>query len=460
MPVDTSIYGNIRPFAMEDPLDSASKALAFTEAQKKYRLDQDIQGAAATTGGDPAAMSKALMARGHFAPAMQLQNQAAAQKKAELDQKLKVAEAVGSDAMMLDQTWRQALQEAGGDKTVAIAKIQPVYNQVRSKWSGMGHQLPDAFDPDQNFASIGQAKEAIQYLKTLAPNVHMTDTGGSITPTNTNPLAGPVGPLPGSQPIPKTAAPAAPTELARLMSERDAFPAGDPRRAQYDKTISAYKAGRGTDVTVNTGPMTPGKTGGNKVDEDMLGVTRNLMQLDQISSQFKPEFQKLSTRGAQWWNAAKEKLGADLTNKEKQDLVQFSQYKRNSVDSLNQYIKSITGAAMTNAEAERILKGLPNPGTGAFDGDSPTEFKAKLDDAIQKTKMSVARLSYIKRNGMSLDDGQGNAVLPLERMPQLINERGREIETELKSQQPKSDSKALQRAVRRQLAVEFGLSSD
>jgi hypothetical protein len=460
VPIDASIYGNIRPYTMESPIDSASKALAFADASKKYRMDQDIQDVAAQTGGDPAKMSQALMARGHFAPAMQLQSQAAAQKKAQIDQQLKINEAVASDAMTLDQIWRQTLQATGGNKEAALQKVQPVYSQVRQRWAGMGHSLPESFDPDANFAGIGQAKEAIQYLKTLAPSVHMTDTGGSITPTNTNPLAGPVGPLPGTQPIAKTAPPGAPTELNRLMTERDAIPQGDPRRAQYDKVITDYKAGRGSqNVTVNTGPMTPGKTAGNKVDEDLLGVTRNLMQLDAISSQFKPEYQRFQDKiGFEALKIKDSSVG--LNNKEKKDLTEYSQYRRNAFNTLNEYIKSITGAAMTNAEADRILKGLPSPGTGLFDGDSPTEFKAKLDDAVQKTKMSVARLAYMKRNGMSLEDGQGNAIVPLGRMPQLINERGKAIESELKAKEPNVTEKALQRAVRRQLGVEFGLVAD
>jgi hypothetical protein len=237
-------------------------------------------------------------------------------------------------------------------------------------------------------------------------------------------------------------------------------PQGDARRAQYDKVISDYKAGKGSqNVTVNTGPMTPGKTAGNKVDEDLLGVTRNLMQLDAISSQFKPEYQRFQDKiGFEALKIKDSSVG--LNNKEKKDLTEYSQYRRNAFNTLNEYIKSITGAAMTNAEADRILKGLPSPGTGLFDGDSPTEFKAKLDDAVQKTKMSVARLAYIKRQGMSLEDGQGNAILPLERMPALINERGKAIESELKAKEPNVTEKALQRAVRRQLGVEFGLVSD
>lgn len=468
MAIDTSIYNNVRPYTMGDPLESAGKVLALRDAQRKYTMQEDIEAAGAQSGGDPATMARLLMERGHYGPATQLQTHVAAAdkekrlaKNAEIEQKLKIAEAVGSDAMTLDQVYRQALQRAGGNREAALREVTPVYQQMRSKWSGMGEQLPEAFDPDANFASIGQAKEAIQYLKSLAPDIVMQDTGGNVTPMNRNPLAGPVGPLAGSTPTPKTAGPAAPTELKRLQDELNAMAPGDPRRAQHERVIANYKAGRGdTSLTVNTGPMTPGKTAGNRVDENLLDTTQNLMQLDQIASQFRPEYQTLLTRGEQWWSSAKEKLGANLKVKEKKDLEDFSKFKRNSIDSLNKYIKSITGAAMTNQEADRILKGLPNPGSGLFDGDSPTEFKAKLDDAIKSTKLSIARLAYIKRAGMSLEDGQGNATVPLERMPQIINQRGQEIEAELKRTSPNTEGKALQRAVRRQLGVEFGLVSD
>jgi hypothetical protein len=43
---------------------------------------------------------------------------------------------VGSDAIALDQTWRQALQKNGNNAQAAMAEIQPVYNQVRARWAG------------------------------------------------------------------------------------------------------------------------------------------------------------------------------------------------------------------------------------------------------------------------------------------------------------------------------------
>lgn len=464
---DASIYQAIRPFTMESPIAQAGQALKVQnmqqqvqEGQRKFQLEDDISKALSESGGDYGKASALLAQRGRGTAAISLADKATTKRKADVEEKLKIAEAMGSDAITLDSAYRSALAQAGGDQAAAVAALTPVYQQVRSKWAGLGHQLPEQFDPVSNFAGIGQAKELTAYLKSIAPDVKMTDTGGAVTPVNTNPMAGAVGPLPGAAAIPKTAKPMEPTELARLQAERDALPQGDPRRAQYDRVLASYKAGKGdTNVMVNTGPMAPGKQAANKVDENLIDTTRNLMQLDTIASQFKPEYQRFQDKAG--FMALKMKdSSVGLNNKEKQDLTEFSQYRRNAFNTLNEYIKSITGAAMSEKEAERILKALPNPGSGMFDGDSPTEFKAKLDDAMKSTKMAVARLAYMKRNGMSLEDGKGNPVIPLERMPALMNERGKEIETELKAKTPGTDQKALQRAVRRQLSVEFGLSAD
>lgn len=441
MAVDTGIYGNIRPFKLDDPLDQAAKAASLRAVSRQFTLEDDLSAIGRETGGDLTKMSAALLQRGHVAPAIQLATSATAQDKAR-------AELLSKNM----KTMRDVIAAASSD-----ADMPQVRNAALQLFGPEGAaRIPERFTPEWQRDRL---MDADARLKALTPNVQMVNTGGSTVAVNTNPQAGTVGPLPGATPIQNTGAP---TELARLTAERDALPANDPRRREYDRVIANYKAGRGSgDITIkNPGPLAPGKPGQNKVDEDLLDTTRNLMRLDTIAGQFKPEFQTLMTRGSNWWTAAKETLGGKLTNKERQDLTEFSQYKRNAIDSLNQYIKSITGAAMTDAEAQRILKGLPNPGTGLFDGDSPTEFKAKLDDAMKQTRMSVARLAYIKRNGMSLEDGQGNAIVPLSRMPALINERGIEIERVLQDQDPNVKGDALKRAVRRQLSLEFGLAAD
>jgi hypothetical protein len=455
MPIDTSIYGQQRQFQMESPYESATKAMQFRQAQKQYRLDDAVEIAGRDSGGDPEKMAQALMAQGHYEPALKLRGQAQTQKRADVEQKLKLAEAAGSDSMALDTVWRQALQESNGDQTAALQRVEPIYQQTRAKWAQLGHQLPDRFDPDANFAGIGNAKEAVQYLKSLAPDIVMTDTGGSMTPVNRNPLAGKVGPYAGGESIPKTPAPQAAPNSVREYE----YAVKQGYKGTYEQfELAQRRAGASNVTAVAGGPMTPGKAGATKIDEDMLGATKGLMQLDTINSQFKPEYQRFMDKAG--YTALKVKDSTvGLTNKEKADLTAYSQYRRNAVNSLNEYIKSITGAAMSEAEAQRILNGMPKIGDGWFDGDSPTEFKAKLDDAMAQTKKSIARLAYLKRNGMSLEDGLGKGVT-LDRMPELMKERGREIEAELKKTAPNASKEVVGRSMRRQLSVEFGLSAD
>ena len=243
--------------------------------------------------------------------------------------------------------------------------------------------------------------------------------------------------------------------LGKYIAERDKLPPGHPDRKIYEQAITKYQPG-GVQVNINPNdPLIPGKTAQNKVDEGLLDTGMRLQSLGAIERQFRPEFQELGTRFNALRLAAKDQygglIGMKLDPGQEKFLTEFSQYKRNSIDALNQYIKSVTGAAMTNAEAERILRGLPNPGTGLFDGDSPVEFKAKMDDAIKQSRLAEARLVYVKRNGMNVAD------ISLDRMPRLMNERGGVIEAAIKKQQPSIKEADLRKLVKRNLAQEFGL---
>lgn len=245
--------------------------------------------------------------------------------------------------------------------------------------------------------------------------------------------------------------------LGRLMAERDALPPGDPRRKSYDDVISRQGQAPGISITGPLIGMPLGKESSNKVDTGLLDTTSRVMRLNEIGSQFKPEYLTYATKGTNWWNAVKEKAGFDLSQQEKSDLTGFAGFKRNAVQNLNEYIQSVTGAAMSETEVPRIKAGVPNPGTGMFDGDSPTEFKSKFDDTIRQLKMAEARFAYIKRNGMSLTDASGKPVISLDQMPSLMNKRGKEIEAGLKKSSPNVSDAELRKAVRAHLAREFGL---
>lgn len=264
--------------------------------------------------------------------------------------------------------------------------------------------------------------------------------------------------LPTGKIVPPAARPEQPkppvtSPLAKLIAERDALPQGDSRRKAYDAAIA--KAGNpGVNVTTN---LTLGKEGQNKVDTGLLDTTQGLMRLSAIEGQYRPEFQQFSGKLSAGWSSLKDKAGVTLAPEDKQFLTDFSSYKRNAINSMNEYIKSITGAAMSEPEAQRILRGMPNPGQGMFDGDSPTEFKAKLDDAMKQTRLVLARYEYIKRNGIGLSDARGNAVIPLERMPEIMNQRGRVLEQQFKAANQNATQQQIQSSVRDVLAKEFGL---
>ena len=80
MGVDVSIYQGVQPAA--NPFDTASKALAFKDAQRRFLLEDALTEAGAESGGDPEKMAARLMSRGHVAPALQIRKTAADEKKA------------------------------------------------------------------------------------------------------------------------------------------------------------------------------------------------------------------------------------------------------------------------------------------------------------------------------------------------------------------------------------------
>lgn len=198
-------------------------------------------------------------------------------------------------------------------------------------------------------------------------------------------------------------------------------------------------------------PMPLGKKGSADIEEQLLENTALSSRLYEIRGSYKPQFQKLSNRFSTGWSALKEKLGADLSPTERKDLQEYSNFRRSAINNLNEYIKQITGAAMSIPEAERITKAMPNPGQGLFDGDSPTEFEAKLNGVIKQINSAIARQAFIKREGMTINQ------VPLDRMNSIINKRAKELMGEMKKKMPGSSQSAVEQAVKRQVAAEFGL---
>ena len=188
-----------------------------------------------------------------------------------------------------------------------------------------------------------------------------------------------------------------------------------------------------------------------KVEGELLKATTGLSRLNQIRNMFKPEYQELGTRWGAMWTSAKEKLGFKPSGEDRAGLAEFSSFKRRAISNINLYIKEITGAQMSEAEASRLTKGMPDPGKGLIDGDSPTAFESKMNDVISELRMAAARYHYVTKNGLTITD------VPLDKMPAVINERGRQILEALRTNNPGMDIDTMKQQARDMLAEEFGL---
>lgn len=202
-----------------------------------------------------------------------------------------------------------------------------------------------------------------------------------------------------------------------------------------------------TSINVQNNPVPLGKAAETKVDEGLLDTSATLMRLNGIRKQYKPEWSEFSTQAGMKLNQLGEKyLGVNIAPATKEKFKQYTQWRQKATTNLNLTIKALTGAAMSETEAQRIMSTLPTP------DDSPSEFQAKLDGAEQETKMALARLTYIKRRG-----GMSIADVPLEAMPDLMRARDREIEGEVLRRYPNMAPAERNDLIKRQLAQEFGL---
>jgi hypothetical protein len=219
-----------------------------------------------------------------------------------------------------------------------------------------------------------------------------------------------------------------------------------PFKGSFQDWVQFAGGARRTQLNVNTGELSkPTKA---KLEEELLTTGNAASRLAQIQSTFRPEYLNIKFRGQQEWAGLKDKF-VNLDPKEKNVLQGYSVYRQNATNNLNQTIKDLTGAAMGVQEAERIIAGAPSAGTGVFDGDSPSTFEAKLNNQIKQIQYALARKQYSLKRGLRWE------ATPLDKMPDIVNNRGKEIAQQFKLDPTKQ---ADLNTINRQLAAEFGIS--
>ena len=238
---------------------------------------------------------------------------------------------------------------------------------------------------------------------------------------------------------------------------------------EYARFLESQKSGMAVDVgpdgvvsfrqgpgAQRVGGMT--RTVRGNVQKDLLEANETLRRVTEIGSKFQPQFQTYAGKLDMEILGQKAKLGQQLTPQEVQQLQQFSDARAAAFELLNSELNRLSGAAVSEHEMKRLTKNLPSPGTGFFDGDDPVTFQSKLNRIQKQIKMAVARLNYINKHGLTpiqaVPSGKDHPI-SLERVPGLIDQRGKQIERQLVGQ-GLSHAEAKQRALQ-MVADEFGI---
>jgi len=159
--------------------------------------------------------------------------------------------------------------------------------------------------------------------------------------------------------------------------------------------------------TLVTGDMAVGGASMTKptrtdIEKKLIAANEGLVRLQGIRARFKPEYQEIPTRFGVAWTGLKARFGnRDVPQNERKLLTDFSAYKRDAIANINLYIKEITGAQMSEAEADRLRLAVPDPGEGIFGGDDPISFKSNMDSLFRDLEKSQARFRYYLENGIT-----------------------------------------------------------
>ena len=212
--------------------------------------------------------------------------------------------------------------------------------------------------------------------------------------------------------------------------------------------IQVQRSPLGTSVTIPKPAMSKPTQG--EIEKGMVADSDILSQITLIQQRFKPEFQTIGTKIGMEWSALKERVNPALLGAEqKAALGEFAQYRAEASQMFSNVLKSLSGAAVTPAEMKRAEGWLPNPGTGLFDGDSPTELKGKIERLQNFTQLALAKKSYIKERGLTVD------AVDIDQMPRIMNNAGRQFEQQFVADGMSEDQ--ARAAAARAVAVKFGL---
>ncbi len=172
-------------------------------------------------------------------------------------------------------------------------------------------------------------------------------------------------------------------ELVRNMNLIQTLHLSDPAQsAQFDRLNA--RNDKLTAITGKTEFDVPfDKVTVRALDKSLGETVGTLDGFQRAKAEFKPEFLQLGGRVKNFALRAADIAGLELPEDVKQSLQEFTKFKQITSTNLNAYIKAITGAQMSEPEAQRLKQDVPS-----FE-DSPETYAAKMDTII--TRLTAVR---------------------------------------------------------------------
>jgi len=239
----------------------------------------------------------------------------------------------------------------------------------------------------------------------------------------------------------------------RMFGTANVASLDEAQRIALGKEAERLGGGKGVNVTTNVNTGEFSKTTKGEIEKNVISSADAINRLNSIYSTYRPEYLNVPFRTKQIWSGIANKF-QDLNENDKKTLAGYSSFKQNALQNLNKTIKDLTGAAMGEQEAGRIIASLPNAGTTIFDGDSPQEFESKLTNALTQTKYTLARQNYALSQGINKNAWE---KISLDDMPSIVLKRENELGAKYYGDKFNKNDIAQRNTIKRQLAAEFGI---
>lgn len=196
-------------------------------------------------------------------------------------------------------------------------------------------------------------------------------------------------------------------------------------------------------------PLTP--TVKSRVQTDILKAEAALQRLAAVEAAFDPAYLTFQGDLESAWLRFKDKAGMGLSGEQQAWLEGYTDNRQAAFRNLNRTLNELSGAAVNEHEAKRLLNELPDP-----DGDGPVAFKRKLDNSVAAQRAAIARLHYADANGLDpLASG-----FELDDMETVIDAQGKVTEQEVRAEMPDASEREIRIETGLRLARMFGLPFD